>query len=101
MPLELIVEIAEAAKFAILGGAIAGAIGEYCKHHKNVAGCIKSRSIIDTENVPRMRIEREAAAGPCGVPQQHFDDCHAQLAGTHVKSSIPSPGGQFMCSFVQ
>ncbi|KAI0114119.1 hypothetical protein GGR51DRAFT_556615 [Nemania sp. FL0031] len=94
MPFVLIPEIGDAIALGILGGAIGGSVGTYCADNPGVSGCVNKRDadILNTKNVPRMRIERQAAVGPCNVPQYNFDQCHDELAAGYVTSSLPAPG---------
>ncbi|KAL9615836.1 MAG: hypothetical protein Q9160_009217 [Pyrenula sp. 1 TL-2023] len=80
----------------ILGAALGGAIRSWCKDHPG-EGCVnKRRSVIDTDSIPVMQIFDRQATGPCNVPMYNFDQCHDQLQGIAVMTSIPEPGeGQF------
>ncbi|KAF3020122.1 hypothetical protein E8E14_007031 [Neopestalotiopsis sp. 37M] len=81
---------------AIIGGsAIGGSIASWCAHHHGRPGCAKSDVI--NENVPIVALMgRQAAVGPCNVPQYNFDQCHQQLQGVTVTTSIPQEGeGRF------
>ncbi|KAI0022728.1 hypothetical protein F4780DRAFT_164899 [Xylariomycetidae sp. FL0641] len=93
--IELLVKIAHALELSTFGGALAGSLTKYCKEHPGVAGCVNKRDILNLDSVPGMRVpvsSRQAATGPCGVPQYNFDLCHDQLINHVVKDSIPAEG---------
>lgn len=91
MPVTLF--IPEIVTAIIRGSAIGGSIASWCAHHHGRPGCAKSDIIND--NVPIMALMgRQAAVGPCNVPQYNFDQCHQQLQGVTVTTSIPQEGGK-------
>ncbi|KAI0154837.1 hypothetical protein GGR57DRAFT_511809 [Xylariaceae sp. FL1272] len=67
MPVAIIPQIAN----AITSG---GATGGWCANNPDATGCVQKRDILNTENIPRMIVERDDGQ-TCGVPNYNYDLC--------------------------
>ncbi|KAI0388933.1 hypothetical protein F5Y17DRAFT_463212 [Xylariaceae sp. FL0594] len=79
--------LSKAAELALLAHASGGSVAEWCAKHPDTSGCPSSKRaavVLNSASAPKMRV----------TEAYNFDQCHDQLGrtGTHVDSSIPSPG---------
>ncbi|KAK7946096.1 uncharacterized protein PG986_010417 [Apiospora aurea] len=100
MPIALLVP--ELAVAIVDGATSVGGLAAWCGYHKDDPGCVhhneRDDTIIGTSGAPSLMgvFRRQQDVGPCGVPQYNFDQCHDQLRGLTVQTSIPGESeGQF------